>query len=348
MKNSNPKFIAINNSFFISIISLASMGILIFLEPHFGIWIIIPLILVQFFIVFWIFYHSLRKFIYEKIRIIYKNIHNFKVNKDHFSPKSYSDNELFEQVNKEVLKWAVDKKSEIETLKKLEVFRREFLGNVSHELKTPITSIQGYILTLLDGGLEDAEINKKYLVRTEQNIKRMIEIVDDLEAISKLETGELKLHLVKFDIVVLTKEILEILEFKASEAKVEILFAEQYEPIMVIGDRESIQKVLTNLIENSIKYCRSESGKTKISFLDMDENILIEITDNGIGIDKEYIPRLFERFFRVDKARSRDKGGSGLGLAIVKHIIEAHHQTINVRSTIGIGSTFAFTLKKGK
>ncbi len=347
MKNSNPKYIAISNSLLITIISLASIGILLYVEPVYGIWVLLPIVLLQFLLIFWIFYYSLRKFIYEKIRIIYKNIHNFKVNKEQFSQKSYSDNELFEKVNEEVLKWAVDKKMEIETLKKLEQFRREFLGNVSHELKTPITNIQGYILTLLEGGIDDAEINKKYLIRTEKNINRMIEIVNDLEEISKLETGELKLNYTKFDIVQLTKEVIEILELKKNEAKVEISFAEQYSQIFVNADRENIKKVLTNLIENSIKYSRTEFGKTKISFLDMDEYILTEITDNGIGIEEDNIPRLFERFFRVDKARTRNTGGSGLGLAIVKHIIEAHHQTINVRSTIGIGSTFAFTLKKG-
>ena len=269
------------------------------------------------------------------------------MNKDHFSKQSYSDNELFEKVNEEVLKWAVDKKMEIETLKKLEKFRREFLGNVSHELKTPITNIQGYVLTLLEGGIDEDEINKKYLTRTEKNINRMIEIVNDLEEITKLETGELKLHFSNFDMVQLTKEVIDILELKKLEANVEISFAEQYSQIFVNADRENIKKVLTNLIENSIKYSKPELGKTKISFLDMDKYILTEITDNGIGIEEANIPRLFERFFRVDKARTLNTGGSGLGLAIVKHIIEAHHQTINVRSTIGIGSTFAFTLKKG-
>ncbi len=347
MKNSNPKYIAISNSILITFISLASIGILLYTEPTYGIWVIIPIIILQFFLIFWIFYYSLRKFIYEKIRIIYKNIHNFKVNKEHFSQKLYSDNELFEKVNEEVLKWAVDKKMEIETLKKLEQFRREFLGNVSHELKTPITNIQGYVLTLLEGGIYDNEINKKYLDRAEKNITRMIEIVNDLEEISKLETGELKLHHSKFDIVQLTKEVIEILEFKKNEANVEISFAQPYSQIFIVADRENIKKVLTNLIENSIKYSKPLTGKTKISFLDMDEYILTEITDNGIGIEEINIPRLFERFYRVDKARTRQTGGSGLGLAIVKHIIEAHYQTINVRSTIGIGSTFAFTLKKG-
>jgi two-component system, OmpR family, phosphate regulon sensor histidine kinase PhoR len=232
-------------------------------------------------------------------------------------------------------------------LKKMETFRRDFLGNVSHELKTPIFNIQGYVLTLLDGGLEDKTINREYLLRTEKSIDRMITIVEDLETISKLESGAEKLKIIKFDLLQMTKDVMEFLEMKAKQKNIQISFAANYEkPVFVAADRQQINQVMINLIDNSLKY-GNENGKTKISFFDMDENILVEITDDGIGIEKQDVPRIFERFYRTDKSRSREQGGSGLGLAIVKHIIEAHKQTINVRSAIGAGSTFAFTLKKG-
>jgi two-component system phosphate regulon sensor histidine kinase PhoR len=347
MKNTNPSYIALNSALLITFFSIVSVVILSFVVTEFS-WLLFGVLtLCQFGITFWILHYSIHKFIYEKIRIIYKNIHNFKVDKGSFEASHLSDKELLLHVDKEVEDWAKDKKEEIDSLKRLEQFRREFLGNVSHELKTPITNIQGYILTLLDGGLEDSDINRKYLLRTEKNIKRMIEIVDDLEQISKLEAGEIVLKPIRFDVVDLTRDVLEILEDKATEAGIDIVFGADYlTPIFVEADKESIRKVLSNLIENSLKYGKSEHGRTKISFFDMDELLLIEVTDNGVGIEEQFIPRLFERFFRIDKARSRDTGGSGLGLAIVKHILEAHKQRINVRSTVGIGSTFAFTLKK--
>ena len=216
-----------------------------------------------------------------------------------------------------------------------------------HELKTPIFNIQGYVLSLLDGGLDDPEIRKEYLIRTDKNINRMIHIVEDLEAISKLESGELKLTLERIDIIILVREVFEFLDMVASKSNIKLMFGKNYEKaVFVNADKEKIRQVLINLIDNSIKY-GNKGGTTTVSFFDMDENILIEVTDTGIGVEQNDIPRLFERFYRTDKGRSREHGGTGLGLAIVKHIIEAHNQTINVRSTIGIGTTFAFTLKKG-
>ena len=202
-------------------------------------------------------------------------------------------------------------------------------------------------MTLLEGGLQDPTVNVEYLQRTKKNIERMISIIQDLESISRLETGELQMEMKKFDIAGLVKEIIELLEINAQRIKIKLrLDFDPSKPILVEGDKERIRQVMTNLIDNSIKYGKEE-GRTKICIFDMDENFLIEITDNGIGIDTKHIPRLFERFYRVDKSRSREQGGSGLGLAIVKHIIEAHNQTINVRSTVSVGTTFAFTLKKG-
>ena len=296
---------------------------------------------------YFIYRFFLEKFIYEKIKLIYKIIHTFKTP---FQKEStvFQNKDLLETAEVEVLKWTEERKNEIEQLKKSDSYRREFIGNVSHELKTPIFNIQGYILTLLDGGLDDPTINKEYLLRAEKNINRMVAIVEDLEVISHLESGELKMNVESFDIIALAKEVIETLEIKAKKKSIRIYFAESYEePINVMADRERIRQVLVNLMDNSIKY-NNENGNTKISFFDMDENILIEVTDNGIGIDVLNIHRIFERFYRVDKSRSREQGGSGLGLAIVKHMIEAHNQTINVRSTVGIGTTFAFTLKKQK
>jgi two-component system, OmpR family, phosphate regulon sensor histidine kinase PhoR len=292
----------------------------------------------------------LDKFIYEKIRLIYKTIHDLKAPRPISKAVLLNKKNIIEKTNQEVLEWAENKTKEIDDLKKLEAYRREFLGNVSHELKTPIFNIQGYILTLLDGGMDDPQINRKYLERTEQSIDRMISIVEDLEAISRFETGELRLDFENFDIVSLANEVIEDLEIKAEKKNIRFYFARNYDvPIYVFADKQRIRQVLTNLMVNSIKY-GTENGRTKISFFDMDENILIEITDSGVGIPREELPRVFERFYRGDRSRARKsgEGGSGLGLAIVKHIIEAHNQTINVRSTLGVGSTFAFTLRKGK
>ena len=296
---------------------------------------------------FFIYRFILEKFIYQKIRLIYKTIRTTKTQKGEKVKEIDHNKDVISDVNQEVLTWVQDKKEEIEELQKLENYRREFLGNVSHELKTPLFNIQGYTMTLLEGGLVDSSINREYLTRTEKNIDRMISIIEDLEAISQYETGELELNLQRFDIISLAKEVMELLETKAAKKGIVLHFREEYSrPVVVQADKERIRQVLINLIDNSIKYGNDHEGKTKISFFDMDESLLIEITDNGIGVEAKDIPRLFERFFRVDKSRSRDQGGSGLGLAIVKHILEAHGQTINVRSKPGIGSTFAFTLPR--
>ncbi len=285
-------------------------------------------------------------FVLKKVSKLFKTVKTFRANSDHPSPSpKYSINEIH-NLELEILAWAEDRKDEIERLKKLEVYRKEFLGNVSHELKTPIFNIQGYVLTLLDGGLEDPSINRNYLERAEKSIDRMITIVDDLEAISQLETGELQIDQERFDIVALAKDVADAQEMKATARGIILTFPEDSKPVFVYGDRFRIRQVFVNLIVNSVKYGK-EYGETKIRFYDVGENIVVEIADNGIGIEKQHLARLFERFYRVDKSRSRDQGGTGLGLAIVKHIIEAHGQTINVMSTEGAGTVFTFTLKKG-
>lgn len=294
------------------------------------------------------FRYALDRFIYRKIKLIYKTIHQLKIKSqsEDLKRRIRESDDVISEVNDEVLEWAQTKKDEIDELKKLEEYRRDFIGNLSHELKTPIFNIQGYITTLVDGGKDDSEILEKYLKNTEKNVERMISLVEDLDTIHKLESGRVNMDFEKFDIVGLAKEVAEILEMKARQKNVTINYKEDYRnPIWVYADKNSIKQVLTNLILNSIVY-GNEHGITKISFYDMDENILIEVADDGPGIEEKHLPRLFERFYRVDKSRSRHQGGTGLGLSIVKHIIEAHNQTINVRSTVGRGATFSFTLKK--
>ncbi|SMO46494.1 sensor histidine kinase [Solitalea koreensis] len=292
--------------------------------------------------------YALEFFIYRKIKLIYKSIHQLKTKKsDPLLPPLFGIIEdPISEVTKDVLKWAEDQTVEIEQLKKNEEFRKEFLGNVSHELKTPIFNIQGYIHTLLEGAMDDPDINIHFLTKAAKSTDRIAALVEDLESISQLESGYLTMEMETFDIHDLTKDIFDSLEFMAREKQIEFGFkAGADAPFIVEADKSRIRQVLVNLISNSIKYGNT-GGRTLLGLYDMDENILIEVSDNGIGIEAEHIPRLFERFFRVDRSRSRSGGGTGLGLAIVKHIIEAHNQTINVRSSPGIGTTFGFTLKK--
>lgn len=286
-----------------------------------------------------------KNYIYRKIRVIYKTIHQFKKSSLEKNRPALG-RDAIESVNQEVARWQKDTHQQIEDLKLRAQYRREFIGNVSHELKTPVFNIQGYILTLLDGAVDDPAINRRYLERTETSINRLISIIDDLEDISQLESGALSLKEDKFNVVDLAREVLEQSEMKAGKRDIKLFLRKKYDKaINVKADRNRIRQVFGNLIENSIKYGK-DGGSTKISFFDMHDHILCEVTDDGPGISEESLPRVFERFFRTDKARSREQGGSGLGLAIVKHIIEAHEQTINVRSKVNVGTTFAFTLKK--
>tara|TARA_B100001094_G_C18081983_1_gene745695 strand:- start:103 stop:1182 length:1080 start_codon:yes stop_codon:yes gene_type:complete len=238
------------------------------------------------------------------------------------------------------------KKGEIESLKKAEEYRKEFVGNVAHELKTPLFSIQGYISNLLDGAFRDKELLKKYLKKADKSIERLTFIVKDLDLITQIESATLVLKKTSFDIVKLVEEIIDHLEINATKKKIKLVFDKDYNlPITVFADKTRIEQVLTNLISNSINY-GSDKGTTEISFDISSDKLLIKVTDNGDGISEENMPRLFERFFRVDISRSREHGGSGLGLAIVKHIIDAHNENIFVQSNPGIGSEFSFTLQK--
>ncbi|MCX6271994.1 MAG: ATP-binding protein [Bacteroidetes bacterium] len=345
MKYTDPSRLALITACLITALYLAFLVIRHFFLPAMTGFIILSAA-GMFFFSFLIFRYTLQRFVYEKIRVIYKIIRRQKT--QHEPGEKNLKPTALDRVEKEVELWTQQQQLEIEELKRLAAYRREFIGNVSHELKTPIFNIQGYVLTLLDGAIHDPGINQQYLERTEKSINRLIAIVEDLEDIARMESGEMKLHLASFDIVQLTREVFEILESKAEIRKVNLSFESPVtRPVFVFADREKIRQALTNLVENSIKYGR-ENGNTRVSFFDMDENILVEVTDNGSGIEAANLPRLFERFFRTDKARSRDEGGSGLGLAIVKHILEVHGQTVTVRSTIGVGTTFGFTVEKGR
>jgi two-component system, OmpR family, phosphate regulon sensor histidine kinase PhoR len=300
-----------------------------------------------FFLVYFVANYFISNFIFEKIKPIYRTIHNTRISGKELR-KNLGRKDIITEVKNEVGDWARNKTEEIDELRQLEKYRREFLGNVSHELKTPIFNIQGYILTLLDGGLEDPTINRLYLERAEKSINRMINIVEDLESISRLESGELKLVFEDFNIVNLVYDVFEFQEMFAQKQGVKLSFGGHYEkPIRVNADKKRIIEVLNNLVINSIKYGK-KNGITTVSFFDIGDQIMVEVSDTGMGIAEKDILRIFERFYRTDKSRSRDQGGTGLGLSIVKHIIEAHDQTISVRSKLAEGSTFTFTLNKAK
>ena len=287
----------------------------------------------------------IRKYVAYKLKPIYsivlsRNVHTQEI-LDELKDKHV------ENISEELTAWADTNDKEIARLKETESFRKQYLGNVAHELKTPIFNIQGYISTLLDGGLEDDLINRKYLERAEKSIDRLIDIVNDLDTISKLESNMTRLKMESFDIAAMTREIAEQAEIEADKKgiKIQVRGADSLpSPFWVCADKHFVGQVLVNLIINSIRY-----GKvTRIKFRDMLDKILVEVEDNGVGIAKEDVPRIFERFYRTDKGRSREQGGTGLGLAIVKHIIEAHGERINVRSELGVGTTFSFTLKKAQ
>jgi two-component system, OmpR family, phosphate regulon sensor histidine kinase PhoR len=286
------------------------------------------------------------RFIYEKITLIYKNIHNLKTGEKK-SPKSKITKDL-SSVSKEVSEWDSQRSQELADLRERETYRREFIGNISHELKTPIFNIQGYLLTLLDGAIDDPEINTRYLTRASKSVERMINIINDLELITRLESGVLDIKLVEFDLNSVLKETAELFDDMAKERSVELRIPNTKQSFWVEGDPQRIEQVLVNLLNNAIKYSKQSKGFVEVKLYDMHQNVLVEISDNGLGIPEKDIPRVFERFYRVDKSRARDMGGSGLGLAIVKHIIEGHRQTINVRSAENVGSTFSFTLRKAR
>ena len=288
----------------------------------------------------------LRRYIYRKIKLVYKTIHQHKLSA---ADKAYPINvreDIIDQVEQDVSSWIQEQNQQIAQLKQFDEYRQRFLGDISHELKTPIFNVQGYLETLLDGAIDDERVRRNYIEKAARNVERLNTIVEDLESISRLENGKEFLDMQVFDIRELVEEVFEELVLKARRDRISLAFKVGADnSFRVRADRENIRQVLINLVNNSLKYGR-EGGTTKVAFYDMDTLILIEVADNGIGIREDHLPRIFERFYRVDKSRSRDAGGSGLGLSIVKHIIEAHNQTVHVRSSVRLGSTFGFTLAK--
>jgi two-component system phosphate regulon sensor histidine kinase PhoR len=293
---------------------------------------------------FLIFFLFVERFIHDKIRLLYRVIRKGKTEGQENTQISMAE-DVIGKAAKETEDWAQERHKEISKLKEQAAFRREFLGNLAHELKTPVFSIQGYILTLLEGGLEDETVNRKFLERASFATERITSILEDLDEITEMEVNRFQMNIEKFDLVKLTNDIIESAEVSSVEKKVSVKLHKDYNPILVKGDKSRIAQVLTNLILNSINYGK-EGGETVIRFYPMDDVIMTEVSDNGPGISEKDIPRLFERFYRVEQSRNRNEGGSGLGLAICKHIIESHSQSINVQSTVGVGSTFSFTLEK--
>jgi len=288
--------------------------------------------------------YRVHKFIYKRVKQIYDDL--TLLESTSFRKKRITTD--ISTLTEEIDRFARDKKIEIETLKVREEYRKEFLGNVSHELKTPLFTVQGYLETLIDGAAEDKKIRKKYLDRANKGVERLIYIVKDLDMITKLEAGDLRVEIQNFDVVELIQRVFDLLEMKAAKKKITLMFDRDYQPVYVKGDQEKIEQVLTNLVVNSIKYGR-EKGTTEISIESLIRNkAIVRVTDNGEGIAMENIERLFERFYRVDKSGSRKEGGSGLGLSIVKHIIEAHDEKIYVESELGVGSEFSFTLENAE
>ncbi len=298
---------------------------------------------------FLVFYYLIEKYVYSKIKLIYKLIHNLKLGRDLRDALGVNlSSDPINDVEAEVKAWAKEKKIEIDELRKQEKFRRDFLSNISHEFKTPLFAIQGYIEALQDDDFDDKEMAQQFLTKASKNVDRLSFLIQDLDEISKLESGEIPINLTRFKINDLIKEVFEAMEIKARNHNISLVFKQKYdEPTLVNADKEKIRQVLINLIDNSLKY-GNEGGSTSVRLFELHDQVLVEVTDDGIGIEEKYLPRLFERFFRTDTSRSRQIGGSGLGLAIVKHILEAHEQTISVRSTEGIGSTFSFTLQKSR
>lgn len=337
-----PKDVARQSSIFIGVMGAVLTFAVLWLTEAFELWavaILVGVFLEE--ISYFVIYRAVEKFIDHRIKILYKTISKFKGG-DEQSIKM--DEDVVEIANQDVMEWAEDQIKEITLLRETDSFRKDFIGNLAHELKTPLFNIQGFILTLLELGLDDPEINRKFLSKAEKNIDRMTGLLEDLDSISKIESGVLTIDPEPVNIVELSNDIADNLERKANDANVN-LKVKNTEDFTVICDPQKIEQVLSNLLVNSINYGKN-GGKTRVRFYDMGEVVLVEVADDGIGIKEEDLIRIYERFYRVDKSRSRHAGGSGLGLSIVKHIIEAHGGNLHVRSTFGEGTTFSFTLKK--
>lgn len=340
-KNISPRLLAFLNA--LAVAAIVGFASLFFIEEMKG---TIYIFFLSFISTFLLYFYSVQHFIYRKIKLIYKFIYQTKATKrEEFFNKNILPQKSLDEVNDDVAAWAAQKKDEIELLQLNEQFRKEFLMNLSHELRTPIFTIQGYVETLLAGAIEDEKVRKKFLASASKSIERLVQLVDDVDEISKLESGRTPLNQETFVIQDLAKDIFEEFSLAASEKHIKLEFKKGTEGgLKVYADKAKIKQALVNLIENALKYS-NENGQIVVGFYEMDNHrVYIEVSDDGPGIAEEHLPRLFERFYRADRSRNRSVGGTGLGLAIVKHIIDAHGQTINVRSKLGVGSSFGFTL----
>lgn len=325
-------------------------GIVYFLEPYVNVWLLILLATPLYIIVAYkVAFYCLDALVYPKVRLIYKTIHNLKGSAPDmdFYANSFGSKDFLKKINQDVVNWSIQNKEEIESLKERENFRREYVGNLAHELRTPLFLVQGYVQTLFEGGIIDEDKSKYFLEKAANGVDRMVNLVEDLEAITKLEAGNIKIDFKPFDVVALVRSVYKALEEKADEKNIELTFNREYlKGIRVSGDKNRIEQIFTNLVVNAINYSKPDSGKIEVRFFDMQDNVVIEVSDEGIGIEKDDLPRIFERFYRVEKSRNRKIAGSGLGLSICKHILEAHGKVMNVRSVKNMGTTFSFSLDK--
>ncbi len=344
-KNVQPHQLAAFTSLLIAI--PVALGIFL-LKPVW--WVFVAALAVVFLGGYLLIQYTLEKFIYRKIKLIYKFIYQTKASKrEEFYYKTLLPPKSIEEVSADVEKWAEQKKLEIDTLKANEAYRKEFLQNLSHELKTPIFAIQGYVDTLQDGAIKNEELSTRFLSNASKNIERLVNLIRDLDEITKLESGEQILYKENFVIQDLIKEVFDSLSVLAHNKHIKKGIKKGCEfPITVFGDKEKIRQVLINLTENAIKYGKQHGNVTASAYITDEKHVLIEISDDGIGIAEEHIPRISERFYRTDTARSRKEGGSGLGLAICKHIIEAHGHSIHIRSKLDVGTTIGFILDAKK
>ena len=341
IKNSH-KF-SILTALFITVTQTLLLGVFLFSFSHVEASFLLFWFICSFMLTYLILHLRLETYVFNSIKNIYRDLTLLDSTSFNTSPITTD----MESLSKEIDNYAKNKKLELEALKIREEYRKEFIGNVSHELKTPLFTVQGYISTLLDGAAKDPKIRDKYLKRADKGVERLIYIVKDLDMITKLEVGDANLSLETFNIIESITNVFDLLEIKAEKKNISLLLDKDYPtPIMVSADRQRIQQVLTNLVVNSIKYGH-QNGTTEISVENLNsDKLIVRVTDNGEGVESSHLTRLFERFYRVDKSGSRQEGGSGLGLSIVKHIIEAHEEKIYVESKIGIGSEFSFTLQK--
>jgi two-component system phosphate regulon sensor histidine kinase PhoR len=337
---------ALWSSFYLTLLSIAIATIsYFFIIKYLGIITVVIAIFFLFILSFFIIQYRAEHFIYRRLKKIYEDVSILDVN-DLRKDSATTD---IDKLSKRMQKFVEGKHLEIKSLTERDSFRRDFLGNLAHELKTPLFTVQGYILTLIEGAINDKEIRTKYLDRANKGVERLVAVTKDLDTIAKLETEGLKLNISIFNILEIIQNVFDLLEMKAKKRNITLKFDRIYEfPFFVEGDLEKIEQVLINLIVNSIKYGET-NGTTIVGVENYNKNkFIIKVIDNGEGIKQKYLPRLFERFYRVDQSRSREQGGSGLGLSIVKHIIEVHNETILLKSIYGEGSEFSFTMQKAK